>query len=304
MKIFTEIQPLNMKTSVALGYFDGMHRGHREIMRQTVAYAKKMHLRATVFTFNFSNQRPGDKGNADLFDRSVIYEKIERMGIDLIVEVPFEEIRQMSGRGFIANILGHKCLNAAVINCGEDFRFGKGRDSDVSVMRLLARSHGIQVNVVPFVMDNGIISTTRVKRLVEAGDVLAASTLLGFNYLYQADTITKQTGIGIDYTTVSQHLDDHLLLPKFGVYTSRISFGDNSLDSVTYIGTRPTKLNSDEVYADTHIFCFEGSIPDNTLLRVELLRMIRAEEQFDSLSILKDTIRSDIERAKGILPHD
>jgi len=298
MKIYKELVPVGSKTSVALGYFDGMHRGHQEIMRQTISYAKKMHLKATVFTFDFSKVRPGDKGNLDLFDRGILYEKMEKIGIDVVVEVPFEEIRNMSGRGFISNALGHKCLNAAVISCGEDFRFGKGRDSDVEVMKLISRSHGIQVNVVPFVLDDGIISTTRIKRLVEAGDVVTATRLLGFEFMYEAVTVKKEMGVGINFTSVSQILDKHLLLPKYGVYASRCIVGDEHLDAITYIGTRPTKYDTDTVFADTNIFEFNNQIKDNAPLRIELLRMIRLEEKFDSLNDLKDVIIRDIERAK------
>lgn len=298
MDIIRQLTPLGIKTSVALGYFDGMHRGHHEIMRQTVAYARSMHLKATVFTFDFSNMRPGDKGKNDLFDRNIIYEKMEKLGIDVVVEIPFEEIRNMSGRGFISNALGHRCLNAAVISCGEDFRFGKGRDSDIEVMKLLARPYGIQVNIVPFVIDDGIISTTRIKRLIEAGEVASASQLLGFNYMYDAKTIKKETGVGINYSSISQILKGSTLLPKFGVYLSSCKVEDICYDSVTYIGTRPTKHITDEVYADTNIFEFEGDIDEGKQIRVELLRMIRAEEKFISLSELKETIINDIERAK------
>lgn len=299
MEVLRELKPLGLKTSVALGYFDGMHRGHSEIMRQTVAYAKSMHLKATVFTFDFSRVRPGEKGNRDLFKRSIIYEKMEQLGIDVVVEIPFEEIRNMTGRGFIANVLGHKCLNAAVISCGEDFRFGKGRDSDVEVMRILAGPHGIQVNVVPYVMDEGIISTTRIKRLIENGDTATASRLLGYSYIFEAKTVEQSTGVGINYSSVCQLLDESLLRPKFGVYTSRCLLEDGlPHSSVTYIGTRPTKHNTSDVYADSNIFSLEGDRYNGKSLRVELLKMMRSEEKFHSLSELKDAILTDIERAK------
>ena len=301
MEIYKKLTPVGSKTSVALGYFDGIHRGHSEIIRQTVDYARTMHLRATVFTFDFTELRPGEKGNNDLFDREFVYEKMENLGIDAVVEVPFEEIRNMSGRGFIANVLGHKCLNAAIISCGEDFRFGKGRDSDVAVMKLLTRPHGIQVNIVSFVMDDGIISTTRLKRLVEMGEIATVNQLLGFNYLFEAKTIKKDPGVGINYSTFSQKPNRKLLLPKYGVYLSRCLVNDEYHFSVTYIGTRPTKHKGFEVYADTNILDFAGEIAIGETMRVELLRVIRAEERFIDLGYLKDAILQDIERAKMLL---
>ena len=298
MDIYRELMPIGTKTSVALGYFDGMHRGHVEIMKQTVAYANRMQLRATVFTFDFSHVRPGDKGNTDLFPRNIIYEKMEQLGIDVVVEVPFEDIRNMSGREFISKALGHNCLNAAVINCGEDFHFGKGRDSDAEAMKIHAGPFGIQVNVIPFVVDDGIISTTRIKRLVEAGDMIQAAQLLGYSYLFEGDTIKKDIGVGMNLSSVSIRLENSLLKPKFGVYTSRCIIGDSSFDSVTYIGTRPSRGMTEEVYADTNIFSLDGERYDGESMRIELLRMMRNEERFSSLSDLKDAILQDIERAK------
>jgi len=298
MEIHRKLIPVGTKTSVALGYFDGMHRGHEEIMRQTVEFAKRMHLHATVFTFDFSAARPGEKGKQDLFSRDFIYSRMEKLGVDLIVEIPFNEIRNMSGRDFIYKVLGHGCLNAAVINCGEDFRFGKGRNSDTVAMKRLAGPHGIQVNVVPFVLDDGIISTTRIKQLISVGDIPAAEQLLGYRYFIESPVIKKDTGVGMNFSSVSQLLDETYTLPKFGVYISRsLLKNSNWQDSVTYIGTRPSR-NGEAVYADTNIFSLNGAQYREKFLHIELLRMIRAEEKFESLSDLKDAISNDIKRAK------
>ena len=297
MEIIRKLTPVGTKTSVALGYFDGMHRGHREIMSQTVEYAKRMRLRSTVFTFDFSLLRPGDKGRFDLFSKEEKYTEMERLGIDLIVEVPFSDIRDMSGRDFIVKVLGHGCLNAAVVSCGEDFRFGKGRDSGTDTMERLAGSRGIRVNTVPFVIDNGIISTTRIKRLVANGNLSAASSLLGRSYLISAPAVNKAIGVGINFSSVSQKLDESYQLPKFGVYTSRVKICSIWQDSITYVGSRPSK-SGEGIFADTNIFCLNGQLYKESFIDVELLRLVRNEETFEDLSALKTAISLDISRAR------
>jgi len=297
MDIHKGLTPVGIKTSVALGYFDGMHRGHEEIIKQTIDYAKQMRLCATVFTFDFSDSRPGEKGRGDLFSRETKYREMEKLGIELVVEAPFSEIRNMSGKGFIVNVLGHGCLNAAVVSCGEDFRFGNGRNCGAEVMERFSGSRGIRVNVVPFVVDEGVISTTRIKRLVAAGDIPAAARLLGRPYVIALPSEKKNIGTGINFSTVSQRVDAALDLPKFGVYTSRTEVGGVWLDSVTYLGSRPTK-DEDGVYADTNVFALGQETCDSERIAVELVRLIRPEEKFQSLSALKEAILADIERAK------
>ena len=297
MEIHKGLTPVRTKTSVALGYFDGMHRGHMEIMKQTVDYAKRMRLRSTVFTFDFFSARPGEKGFGDLFSKKEKYAEMERLGIDLIVEVSFAEIRGMSGKAFVGKVLGHGCLNAAMVSCGEDFRFGKGRDSDTETMKRLAGSRGIRVNIVPFVIDDGVISTTRIKRLLFAGDVPAAARLLGRPYLIDLPTVKKEIGVGINFSSTSQELDSSLELPKFGVYRSRALVDGSWLDAVTYIGSRPSR-DGGGVFADTNIFALDGRQYDGGHVTIELVGIMRPEEKFDSLNDLKDAIFSDIERAK------
>lgn len=298
MDIHKGLTPVGVKTSVALGYFDGMHRGHGEIINQTLAYAKRMRLRATVFTFDFSGTRPGEKGRGDLFAKEMKYREMESLGIKLVVEVPFSDIRDMSGKAFIDKVLGHGCLNAAVVNCGEDFRFGKGRNCGADVMERFSGPRGIRVNVVPFVVDDGVISTSRIKRLVASGDIPAAARLLGRPYIIDLPAIPKEVGAGINYSTVSQRLNRELELPKFGVYASRTKANGVWLGSVTYIGGRPTKGGDGGVFADTHVFEAVINPRDGDNVAVELSRMMRQEEKFSDLSALKEAIIADIARAK------
>lgn len=301
MEIHHGLTPVGTKTAVALGYFDGMHRGHESIIKQTVKYAKQMALRATVFTFDFSNGRPGDKGSGDLFPKEEKYREMARLGVDLVVEVPFDEIKNMSGADFIEKVLGHGCLNAAVVCCGEDFRFGKGRGGDVATMERLAGPRGIRVHIVPFVVDDGVISTTRIKRLVAAGDIQTAARLLGRPYIIDLPTVKKEVGIGINFSSASQKLDTSFELPKFGVYLSRAKVEGEWTDAVTYIGNRPSRSDKSGVFADTNIFMLSGSTYEGERLQIELIRLLRAEEEFSSPSDLKDAIFSDIERAKMLV---
>ncbi|MCL2539595.1 MAG: hypothetical protein FWE66_04585 [Oscillospiraceae bacterium] len=297
MNIHRTLTPVGVKTAVALGYFDGMHRGHEEIIEQTLLYARQMRLCATVFTFDFSFSRPGEKGRGDIFSKEIKYHEMERLGIELVVEIPFSEISGMSGKNFILKVLGHGCLNAAVVSCGEDFRFGKGRDCGTEVMERYSGPRGIRVNVVPFVIDDGVISTTRIKRLITSGDIPTAVRLIGRPYIIDLPTVKKEVGIGINYSSASQRMDVSLELPRFGVYTSRTQVDGVWYDSVTYIGTRPTK-GSDGVYADTNVFMPSSQTCEAKSVAVELVRLMRPEEKFQTQGALKEAIIADIERAK------
>ena len=298
MELHRGLTPVGTKTSVALGYFDGVHRGHTEILRQTVNYANKMVLKPAVFTFDFGDMRPAEKGAKDLLPKDEKYSIFESLGVELCVEADFGELRNLSGREFIEGVLGHGCLNAAVVGCGEDFRFGKGRDGDVAAMQRLAGPLGIQINVVPFVIDDGVISTTRIKRLMAAGDISAAARLLGRNYVISAD-VTDANGQK-KHVTFSQKLDENLEWPMPGVYASRVLLNDGFIDAVTYIGQRPT-LGGNGIYADTAVLTPEGQdkLPrPGERVQLELLRLMRAEEKFESISELWETIEADIRRAK------
>lgn len=287
--------------AVALGIFDGVHRGHRAVIGETVRLAEELGLKAAVFTFRTDSVSEGGK----VLERSCLMSEEEKerrlreIGAEYIFSPPFSELKDMSAEDFVRIVLRNRMRAQAVI-CGEDFRCGKGASCDVKRLEELCRKYGITLKKVPPVPDeNGEkISSGRIRRLIAEGDISEAQRLTGTGYVFRARVINgRRLGRVLGFPTINQHIPSYMQLPRFGVYAARVEIFGRSYNGLANVGVKPTVTDSGDILCETYIFDFDEDIYGLDV-RTELLKFIRDEKKFSSEAELKAQVLSDIDKIK------
>ena len=301
MDIIENVKPLFCDTVAALGYFDGVHIGHRSVIAAAVAAANRRGTQSAVLTFDMSTMRAGGKGGADLMLSSERRALIEELGVSKYVELKFEDIAGLSTDEFVGRILGSECLSSLEVCCGEDFRFGVGRSGGVETLRELCYGMDIEVHTVGSVeYDGAPVSTSRIKKCVAEGDMEAATTMLGHPYGFELPVVTgRQLAGRLGFPTVNQRFPEGISLPRFGVYRSHIVFGERTYNGVTNVGVRPTVDSTGTVMIETHILDFKGDLYGKKL-RTELVSFMRDEKHFAGDAELRARVTADIEKVREL----
>jgi len=302
LEIIRTIGKLNTekKTAVAVGYFDGMHIGHQELIRQMLQCAKDNDLLPAILTFDMHTFRAAGKGKHDLFPRSYTTHLAEKAGVELYVDLPFEEIRDLEPDQFASAVLGEGFLHAAAVFCGDDFRYGKGRAGDVDDLRTEGMRNGFTANVVESVMlDGEAVSTSRIKELMKLGEIREANRMLGKPYSMYGEVIHgNHLAQGMGFPTANIRLPAEILSPRKGVYLTETIIDGVRYRSITNIGTRPTITQDVESTAETHILDFNQNLYGKEI-RVLFFDFIRPEQKFNSEADLVEMVQSNIEQARA-----
>lgn len=278
------------KKSVALGIFDGVHLGHRAVMKMTENSGVP-----AVFTFNNTSLHAKQGRSIEyIYTDEQKAALIRSLGIRKIFSRDFSDIRDMSGSEFAKNIIVRN-LGAGSVACGRDFRFGRNASCGVNELVALGREYGFEVRVAEDVLCNGSpVSSGRIRSLLSQGKVTAAADLLGGSYMISGRIVHgRQIGRTLDFPTVNQLFSGGQLVPRFGVYASSVIIDRRHYESVTNIGVKPTIEGERSPLAETHIIGFSGDLYGREL-DVELRGFIRPEVKFNSLDELKEQISQDI----------
>ena len=278
------------KRSIALGSFDGLHVGHQAVL----AAAFFPDFTPTVLTFQQSPS--GEPLLLPSDDRRAL---LTRRGFSEIYTLNFEEVKDTPAEVFAEDFLFGVC-GANRLVCGKDFRFGKGAKGNADLLAALCTEKGAQLLVIPPVMENGEkISSTRIRKAIEAGDIAAANQLLGRPFGFAGEVIHgNHLGTGLGTPTINQAYPERLTVPRFGVYAAWCRVDGEDYFGVTNIGVKPT-VGSDRVLAETWMPDFSGDIYGKQV-RLFLLDFIRPERRFDSLEELKAVILQNAEQAREI----
>ena len=284
------------KTAAALGIFDGVHLGHRRVLR-TAAGQKENGLMPCAFTF--PPESTAFKGAEGYIYSSTEKEHIlrEHCGMEKILSPEFAEVCGMEGEDFARDILAGE-LNAAFVCCGRDFRFGRGASCGAEELATFGRRFGFRVETVEDVcLDGKRVSSTEIRRLLLSGSTEEANALLGAAYMIRR-TVTHgaQLGRTIGFPTINQVYEPGQLVPAFGVYASVTVTGGRVYRSMTNIGVKPTVHYGGAPLAETYIHGFSGDLY-GSVPEVRLLRFIRPERKFSSTEELKRQIAADIQAA-------
>lgn len=297
LRILNFSEYLPVQTAVTVGKFDGFHLGHRSLLAAVLREKEKGYA-SCVVSFSTSVDT----------ERSAIYTKEEQrklcesMGIDVLAEYPLDEtLREMSAEQFVAEILCGK-LQAKVIVAGEDFRFGKDRKGDVSLLQALEERYGYRTVCVPKVTEAEVrISSTGVRQLLAEGNVGAANELLGHPYAVFGEVLHgKKLGRTLGFPTMNLIPPTEKLLPAYGVYVTRTKADGQWFDGITNIGLRPTVDSDEKVTVETHLFRYEGDLYGKQV-EVQFLKFLRPEQKFTDVDALKSAMHKDFVDAKAIL---
>ena len=295
-----KMEPLNIKTAVAIGYFDGVHTGHRMILDTAAAYAKQMSLHTAVVTFDMPGRRAEGKGSRDLITSQEKKRLISEAGVEYFVSPPFEDFCSLSGRDFVDRVLSRKCLNAAVVVCGDDFRFGRDRECGVRELARFCGPYGIQVfEQEALIMDGERVSSSRIKAELQEGNIQEVNRLLGYTYSVSGRVIHgNNKACELGFPTANILFPAECVLPKKGVYISDVVVNGERYRGVTNIGTRPTLTEDQQSVVETHIIGFSGDLYGSDMT-VSLLRFLRPEKKFGTAGELAEAVRLNIEDAKA-----
>ncbi|MDE6729884.1 MAG: riboflavin biosynthesis protein RibF [Oscillospiraceae bacterium] len=285
----------SVKSSVALGLFDGIHLGHRAVLAQAIQSADCNQLQRIVFTFPaetaIRKQTGGFLYSSQVRDQILTQD----FGFSVYCE-NFEKIRDLSGEEFVRQILCEK-LHAGCVTCGENFRFGKNAVCDAGDLLKLGKQAGFAVNIVKnLYFHDFIISSSEIRRLLASGDLETANQFLGDPYqICEVVRHGAQLGRTIGFPTVNQVFREDQLIPAFGVYRSRTILPDGrAFPSLTNIGKKPTVNYQGLPLAETYLLGFSGDLY-GMVLQVKLLKLIRPEQKFDSIQALTAQMRKDLE---------
>lgn len=283
-------------SAVALGFFDGLHAGHRKVIEAAVT-EKANGLTACVFTFTLGGERPQSKEGAHLLQTESLKERyMEEAGVDFYFSPQFDQFKSLSPRDFV-DALREK-LGAKVLCCGENFRFGAGAKGDIHLLGELCDEFGIRLVQVPSVCLLGeVVSSTRIRTLIEGGQVKEAGILLGRLFGYDFPVTTgRQLGRTMNFPTINQLIPQNFILPRFGVYSSITHLEGAFYPSVTNIGVCPT-VGGKKPQSETHILSYEGDLYGKQV-QVDLVDFIRPEQKFPNIKVLQEQIARDSETAR------
>jgi len=284
-------------TIVTPGNHDGVHLGHRALL----AAARELGSHVTALTFD---PHPAvvlapSKAPPLLTTPTRRAQLLRELGADAVEVLAFDEaLAAMSPEAFVREVLVDR-LGAAGVVLGPDFRFGKGRSGDVDTLRALGATHGFEVRTVPPVQrEGGVVSSTRIRRLVQAGEVDAARRLLGRVHDAGGRVVRgDQRGRTIGFPTANLDCES-VLLPADGVYAVVMRVDGDLHRGVANLGVRPTFAAGRSVEA--HLFDFDGDLYDRDA-RVGFVKRIRGERKFDGIEALKAQIATDAAAARQAL---
>lgn len=288
------------KTVVAMGVFDGIHLGHKSVLEKAVSY-EEYGLIPSVFTFRTESiaSKHGKEYKYLMTDREK-HSALEQLGIRYIYSPDFSELKELNAETFASEILKKK-MKAEMVVCGPSFHFGKGAVCGANELADMGKKYGFDVSVAqPFIIDNTVVSSSEIKRLISCGDIKKASLFSGRSYsITQKISHGNEIGRKLNFPTINQYFSEGRIIPAYGVYFSSVNINGRKYNSLTNIGIRPTVADRKEPLAETHILDFSGDLYGK-ILTVELRDFIRSEQCFNSLDDLRKQINSDIIHVKSI----
>ncbi|MBR4799382.1 MAG: riboflavin biosynthesis protein RibF [Clostridia bacterium] len=282
---------------VTVGSFDGVHIGHRVLLRALAGAAAESGLPAVAVTFA-GNDRPKSQPKLRAQEEKKRALLCSRGG-DRIIELPYSAVKDISARDFALDTLAGdlRCKHAV---CGYDFRFGRGRRGDTGTLSRVLSERGVPVTVCPPAEYCGApVSSTRIRSAIAAGEAETARAMLGRPFSF-VTVIEKGMRVAsrLGVPTANQKFPAELAQPAYGVYAAECVIGGKKYRGVLNFGIKPTFGGFAEPVCETHLFGFSGDIYGMEC-EVFFLRFLRAEQKFGSESELQSAILRDIAAAKA-----
>ncbi|MGB1204859.1 MAG: bifunctional riboflavin kinase/FAD synthetase [Chitinophagales bacterium] len=306
MQIFRQLNNLpNFKSTViTIGTYDGVHLGHQQIIKRINHIAKKVNGESLLVTFH-PHPRLVVNSNYNIKLLSPLDEKFDLLrqyGIDNVVVVPFtREFSQQEPQAYVTDFLV-KNFNPHTIVIGYNHRFGKNRAGDLHLMQEIAEKQNFEVEQISKQeIENLSISSTKIRKALQAGDVTTAIQLLGHEYFVRGIVVKgKQLGKKIGFPTANLAIpSSEKLVPDNGVYAVRVKVKEQFFNGMLNIGWRPTVSGKSET-VEVHIFDFDADIYGETI-QLNFVKLIRREQKFKNLEGLISQLKKDKIAALDIL---
>lgn len=290
-------------SAVTIGNFDGVHRGHQKLITLTCAKAREQRLTSVVITFDPHPLRvllgPNTPPFITLTEQKL--ELISDLGPEVTLLLPFDRaMAALSPEAFVQHYLVEG-LKVRELIIGHDYHLGKGRSGDYHTLAALGREMGFTVHRLdPVTMYGAVVSSTRIRDLVSAGQVWEAQPLLGRFYQVRGDVVHGQARGGklLGFPTANLSLADELT-PKPGVYAAWIQLGDHYLPAVANVGYNPT-FGNQALSVEAHVMDYDGDLYGRRI-RIHFVQRIRDERKFAGPEELKARIAVDVELGRRIL---
>ncbi len=293
-----------MKPSViALGFFDGVHRGHGALLRRTVEVARQRGAVPTAFTFDRPPKEVVTGTPVPLINSAQERQELmERLyGIEQVIMAPFDHaMMTMPWQDFITELLV-KRHGAVHLVAGHDYHFGYKNAGTPQLLQEKCRQLGLGCDIIPKVEYDGItVSSTYIRQLVKEGQLERAAEFLGHRHcLSQTVSHGFRFGRTIGIPTINFTVPDRVLVPEKGVYITRVYLPDgSSYAGVTNVGTRPTVSDSTDVSIETFLLDFEGDLYGKRI-RLEFCRRLREERKFETAQALKEEVEKNVAQTRA-----
>ncbi len=303
-KNISEVKNIS-KPIVTTGTFDGVHLGHLQVINRLKEVALKSNGESVILTFHPHPRMVLDPGNKRLKLLNTVEEKtelLEKAGIENLIIHPFSrEFSLLSSTEFIKNILVDQ-IHTHKLVIGYDHHFGKNREGSFEHLQQNAHIYGFEVEEIPAKdIDHVEISSTRIRKAIEQGDVPTANKYLGYEYFISGTVVKgKQLGRTLGYPTANIEIhDQNKLIPVDGIYAVRIVVGQKKYSGMMSIGMNPT-VDGKEKTIEVNIFDFDKDIYGEHI-RVSFLEKLRNEVKFGSLDELKEQLLIDKENTLKVL---
>jgi riboflavin kinase/FMN adenylyltransferase len=297
-----DVPPALKGASLAIGNFDGVHRGHRAVLDAAKAAALAKGCRAGVMVFE-PHPRKFFQPDKPLFQLTPLERKLElfaQYGMDLAAVLTFDaSLSSLSAEAFARDVLAG-AFGICHASTGFDFFFGKGRDGNPTRLRAFGGAYRFGVTIVEAVGDSGeIYSSTRIRELLAEGDVSAAAEMLG--YWWSVSGVVESgagRGTGLGFPTANIRLDRDQALGH-GIYAVRVVLNGERHDGAAYLGTRPT-FDAGPPLLEVFLFDFDGNLYGRTI-EVEFIGFVRPDAKFRSGTDLAAQMQADVAKARAIL---
>lgn len=298
MQIYSSIQTSFSPCVIALGCFDGVHLGHAAVIGAAKEIADSEKLPLAVWSFQEPPKNFFVPNSVLLLtDKNEKADAMRALGVDTLFSIPFDRnVAESSPEDFVRVLIEQ--LGARHLVCGFNFTFGKGGTGNAETLSKLCRELSVGVTLVPAYLDEGdAVSSSRIRKALEDGDVERAARWLGHPYSLSAPVVEGQRlGRTLGFPTINQCFAPNQAVPRHGVYTVRASVDGKTYFGIANVGTRPT-VGSTLLCCETNLFDFSGDLYGKTV-RVEFLSFLRSEKRFESLDALTAQVQQDIQRAK------
>lgn len=287
-----------IESVATMGFFDGVHLGHRFLIDQVKKEAQRLGLPSAVITFPVHPRKvlQQEYQPALLCGYDEKLHQLANTGIDYCFSLSFTpELSQITANEFIVNVL-NKRLGVQTLFVGHDHRFGHNREEGFVEYQRYGEAVGMKViQAQEYRHEEHAISSSRIRTLLKEGNVTAANTLLSYNYTISGKIIEGfQVGRTIGFPTANiKAWEKYKVIPLLGVYAVKVHLADSKVyGGMLYIGKRPTIHEDLEISVEVNIFDFEGNLY-NQSLTVEFIDFIRSDEKFDSMEDLTTQIQVD-----------